>query len=54
MFIMGGLMSGVVEEAAFRGYMQTGLEKIDPANALVITSLVFAASHITQRAWGPY
>jgi membrane protease YdiL (CAAX protease family) len=48
MFIMGGLMSGVVEEAAFRGYMQTGLEKIDPANALVITSLVFAASHITH------
>ena len=48
MFIMGGLMSGVVEEAAFRGYMQTGLEKVDPANALVITSLVFAVSHITQ------
>ncbi|HEX6307742.1 MAG TPA: CPBP family intramembrane glutamic endopeptidase [Longimicrobiales bacterium] len=48
MFIMGGLMSGVVEEAAYRGYMQTGLEKIDPANAVLITSLVFAASHITQ------
>lgn len=48
MFIMGGLMSGVMEEAAFRGYMQTGLEKLDPANALVITSLAFAASHITH------
>jgi membrane protease YdiL (CAAX protease family) len=48
MFIMGGVLAGVVEEAAYRGYMQTGLEKVDPANALVITSLVFAVSHITH------
>jgi membrane protease YdiL (CAAX protease family) len=48
MFLMGGITSGVVEEAAFRGYMQTGLERRDPANALWITSLVFAASHITH------
>jgi membrane protease YdiL (CAAX protease family) len=48
MFLMGGFMSGVVEEAAYRGYMQTGLESRDPANAIVITSLVFAASHITH------
>lgn len=48
MFIMGGLMSGVVEETAFRGYMQTGLEKVNPGSAVVITSIVFAASHITQ------
>lgn len=48
MFLMGGFMSGVMEETAYRGYMQTGLEKVDPANALVITSLVFALSHITQ------
>jgi ABC-2 type transport system permease protein/sodium transport system permease protein len=48
MFIMGGLMSGVVEEAAYRGYMQTGLEQTDPGNAVVITSLVFAVSHITH------
>lgn len=48
MFLMGGVMSGVLEEAAYRGYMQTGLEKIDPANAVLITSFVFAVSHITH------
>jgi membrane protease YdiL (CAAX protease family) len=47
-FLMSGVMAGVVEEAAFRGYMQTGLEKIDPGRAIFITSFVFAASHITH------
>jgi len=48
MFIVGGVTAGVVEEAAFRGYMQSGLERHDRANALWITSLVFVAAHITQ------
>lgn len=48
MFIMGGVTAGVVEEAAFRGYMQSGIERHDRENAIWITSLVFAASHITQ------
>ncbi len=48
MFIMGGVTAGVLEEAAFRGYMQTGLEKHDRENALWITSLVFVGLHITQ------
>ena len=48
MFLMGGVVSGVVEEAAYRGYMQTGLETIDPGRAVVITSLVFALSHINH------
>lgn len=48
MFIMGGVLSGVVEEAAYRGCMQTGLERHDPDNALVIMSGVFVGSHITQ------
>jgi membrane protease YdiL (CAAX protease family) len=48
MFIMGGVTAGVAEEAAFRGYMQTGIERHDRANALWITSLVFVAMHITQ------
>jgi membrane protease YdiL (CAAX protease family) len=48
MFLMGGLMSGVVEEAAYRGYMQTGLERHDPRNAILITSVVFVVSHLTQ------
>jgi membrane protease YdiL (CAAX protease family) len=37
-----------VEEAAFRGYMQTGLERLNPDNAVMITSLVFTGAHITQ------
>jgi membrane protease YdiL (CAAX protease family) len=37
-----------VEEVAFRGYMQTGVERHDRENAIWITSLVFVASHITQ------
>lgn len=48
MFVMGGVTAGVVEEAAFRGYMQTGIEKHDRENAVWITSLVFVAMHITQ------
>lgn len=48
MFVMGGVTAGVAEEAAFRGYMQTGLESHDRANALWITSLAFVAMHITQ------
>ncbi|MBL0937689.1 MAG: CPBP family intramembrane metalloprotease [Gemmatimonadaceae bacterium] len=48
MFLMGGIMAGLVEEVAFRGYMQTGLERIDPHSAVWITSLVFVLSHVTQ------
>jgi membrane protease YdiL (CAAX protease family) len=48
MFIMGGVVAGVVEEAAFRGYMQTGLERHDRQNAIWITSVVFVAAHITH------
>jgi membrane protease YdiL (CAAX protease family) len=48
MFVMGGVTAGVVEEAAFRGYMQTGIERFDRDNAIWITSLVFALSHITH------
>lgn len=48
MFLMGAITAGVVEEVAFRGYMQTGIEKHDHANAIWITSLVFVGAHITQ------
>ena len=43
--IMGALVSGVVEEAAFRGYMQRGLERFGSATAIVVTSIVFALAH---------
>lgn len=45
---MGGITAGVVEEAAFRGYMQTGIEAHDRDSAIWVTSLVFVAAHITQ------
>jgi membrane protease YdiL (CAAX protease family) len=48
MFIMGGVTAGVLEEAAFRGYMQSGIEKCDPDNAIWITSVVFVAAHINH------
>lgn len=44
-FIMGAVVSGVVEEAAFRGYMQTGLERYGPQSAILITSTVFTLFH---------
>jgi membrane protease YdiL (CAAX protease family) len=47
-FLMGGIMAGVVEEVAFRGYLQGGLERHDRANAVWITSLVFVLAHVTQ------
>lgn len=48
MFLMGGVTAGVVEEIAFRGYMQSGLERVDRHNALWIASLVFVVAHLTQ------
>lgn len=48
MFLMSPIVAGVVEESAFRGYMQRGLERVDPGSAIWITSLVFVAVHITH------
>lgn len=48
LFVMSPIVAGVIEEAAFRGYMQRGLERVDPRSAVWITSLVFVASHLTH------
>jgi membrane protease YdiL (CAAX protease family) len=48
LFVMSPVVAGVVEESAFRGYMQRGLERVDPVSAVWITSLIFVASHITH------
>lgn len=48
MFIMGGVTAGVLEEAAFRGYMQSGIERHDFDNAIWISSVVFVAAHINH------
>jgi membrane protease YdiL (CAAX protease family) len=43
--IMGAVVSGVVEEAAFRGYLQRRLEQYGPGPAIVVTSVVFVLVH---------
>ena len=43
--IMGAAVSGIVEEAAFRGYMQRGLERFGAHRAILITSVVFVLVH---------
>ncbi|MGQ0660301.1 lysostaphin resistance A-like protein [Sphingosinicella sp.] len=43
--VMGALVSGVVEEAAYRGYMQRGLERFGAGTAIVIQAFVFALVH---------
>ena len=44
-FLIGALVSGVVEEAAFRGYMQRGLESFGAQRAVLVTSVVFSLLH---------
>lgn len=46
--VMGPLVAGVVEEAAFRGYMQSHLERIGPTFAIMVTSTVFTLLHATH------
>lgn len=46
--LMGAFVSGVVEEMAFRGYMQSQLERFGLPTAIAITSIVFALSHLTH------
>ena len=43
--IVGPLVAGVVEEAAYRGYMQRGLERFGAGTAIVVSALVFALAH---------
>lgn len=42
------MVAGVVEEMAFRGYMQRHLERIGPTFAILVTSAVFTLLHISQ------
>jgi len=46
--LMGPLVAGVVEEMAFRGYMQSHLERIGPTFAIMLTSAVFTLLHFSQ------
>jgi len=46
--LMGPTVAGVVEEAAFRGYMQSHLERIGPTFAIMVSSAVFTLLHFSQ------
>lgn len=46
--IMAPLVAGVVEEMAFRGYMQSYLERIGPTFAIVVTSVAFTLLHASH------
>lgn len=46
--LMGPTVAGVMEEMAFRGYMQRHLERIGPMFAILVTSVVFTLAHATQ------
>ena len=43
--VMGAVVSGVVEEAAFRGCMQSRLERFGAGTAILATSVAFALAH---------
>jgi membrane protease YdiL (CAAX protease family) len=46
--LMGPAVAGVVEEMAFRGYMQSYLERIGPTFAILVTSRAFTLLHATH------
>jgi uncharacterized protein len=48
LLFMGALVSGVVEEAAFRGYMQSQLERFGQVVAIGVTAAVFVLAHATH------
>jgi membrane protease YdiL (CAAX protease family) len=47
--LVGGAVSGIAEEAAFRGYIQSAFEeRAGPAVAIAITSLLFGLAHFSH------
>ena len=52
--VMGAVVSGVVEETAFRGYLQRPIERRHgPAIAILITGTVFGFGHSSHPEVGP-
>lgn len=43
--VMGAIVSGVIEEVAFRGYLQSRLERFGAGTAILVTSVVFVLVH---------
>lgn len=50
LLVMGSIVAGVVEEAAFRGYMQGPIERRHgPVAALLISGVLFGAGHVNHH-----
>ena len=50
LLVMGSVVAGVVEEAAFRGYMQGPIERRHgPVVAVLATGALFGAAHVTHH-----
>lgn len=51
--VMGALVAGVVEETAFRGYMQGGIaRRHGPVVAILVTGSLFGLAHLTHPEVG--
>jgi membrane protease YdiL (CAAX protease family) len=49
LLVMGSVVAGVVEEAAFRGYMQGPIERRHgPVIAILVTGILFGFAHFTH------
>ena len=54
MLVIGVLAAPLTEEIAFRGYAMSLIRlRFSPTAALVITSVIFAAAHLTQGLYAP-
>jgi membrane protease YdiL (CAAX protease family) len=52
--MMGSLVAPLVEEAAFRGYCQTALERVFPGStAVLISSVLFTIAHLNHGLFWP-
>jgi membrane protease YdiL (CAAX protease family) len=51
--VMGSLVAGIVEETAFRGYMQGGIERRHgPFIAILVTGIFFGLAHFSHAEVG--
>lgn len=53
LLVMSSVVAGIVEEASFRGYMQSPIEKRHgPAMAILVVTVVFGLAHLTGLDMG--
>ncbi|MBV8200712.1 MAG: CPBP family intramembrane metalloprotease [Acidobacteria bacterium] len=53
--LMAAVVAGLVEEAAFRGYLQAPLERrYGPVTAILVTGALFGLAHALHAEWTPW